>query len=116
MTGDNAISISFNGASRFCGVPGEISCSGPFQSAQYNVQGTKGMQVRIRTTPSTLTNVSSGGGRTVPFTPFTFAPTLVLTNSGSPGTTFHVGGYIVIGTTTVDGLYSGDIDLTVEYQ
>ena len=41
--------------------------------------------------------------------------TVTLTNSGAPGTNFNVGGSISIAPATVDGLYVGNIEVTVDY-
>ena len=38
-----------------------------------------------------------------------------LTNSGAPGTNFNVGGQITILPTTAEGVYSGNMDVTVDY-
>jgi hypothetical protein len=40
---------------------------------------------------------------------------VTLPNSGSNGTNFDIGGDIDIVPATVDGTYSGDIDVTVDY-
>ena len=98
-----------------CGTPGELTCSGPIVPARYNVQGTKGAQVRITAANSNLVNTTSGGGETLLFTPSIVSSTLTLASSGSPGTNFDVGGFITIRPTTVDGIYVGDLDITVDY-
>ena len=43
------------------------------------------------------------------------AATITLTNSGSPGKDFNVGGSIAV-PSTADGTYSGNVAVTVEYQ
>lgn len=97
-----------------CGSSGNLTCSGTVQSAQYNVTGTNNMQVNISAVASNLTNTTSGGGETLVFTPSAPA-NLTLTNSGAPGSNFNVGGSISVTPTTVDGLYQGDIEVTVDY-
>ena len=42
--------------------------------------------------------------------------TVTLTNSGSPGLDFTIGGNIVIGAATTDGVYSGTVNVQVDYQ
>ena len=42
--------------------------------------------------------------------------TVILANSGTTGTPFNIGGSIVIGTGTTDGVYSGTVDVRVDYQ
>jgi hypothetical protein len=96
-----------------CGA-GNLTCSGTPVTAQNNVQGSNNAVVRILVGASTLNR--SGGGGTVAFTPLAPAPaSLTLSNSGAPGDNFNVGGEITILPTTVDGVYSGNMDVTVDY-
>jgi hypothetical protein len=44
------------------------------------------------------------------------AASVLLTNSGSPGVDFGVGGSVTISNTTPDGDYTGTFALTAEYQ
>ena len=44
------------------------------------------------------------------------AATVTLTNSGAPGTDFNIGGSMVIGAATIDGLYTGTVNVQVDYQ
>ncbi|QDP19564.1 DUF4402 domain-containing protein [Sphingomonas xanthus] len=112
IPGAQTVSVSQAGVLT-CGTSG-LTCSGTVSSAQYNVTGTNNMQVNITATASNLTNTTSGGSETLAFSPNAPA-SVTLTNSGAPGNNFTVGGSIVIGTATVDGLYSGDIEVTVDY-
>jgi hypothetical protein len=112
IPGTQTVSVSQAGALT-CGASG-LTCSGTVQSAQYNVTGTNNMVVNVSAVASNLVNTTSGGGELLVFTPNAPA-TVTLTNSGAPGNNFNVGGSIQIATTTVDGLYSGDIDVTVDY-
>ena len=77
----------------------------------YNVRGTQGQTVNIIKNTSTL-NGSNGGSLTL--TPVG-APSVLLTNSGAPGVNFTIGGSIDIDTTTVDGVYTGTVDVQVDY-
>jgi len=95
-----------------CGA-GNLTCSGTPTTAQYNVQGSNNAVVRILVGASTLSN---GSGGTVAFAPLAPAPaTVTLTNSGAPGNNFNVGGQITILPTTAEGVYSGNMDVTVDY-
>ena len=49
------------------------------------------------------------------FTP-TAPASVTLVNSGNPGRDFNVGGSITIPSTATDGVYSGVIEVTVDYQ
>ena len=65
---------------------------------------------------ASATNITNANDATnLVFTPN--APASVnLTNSGAPGTNFSVGGSIIITPTTTDGVYTGNINVTVDYQ
>lgn len=116
LTGPDTVTVSnASTAVRGCGTSGFLTCSGTAASAQYEVHGTNNATVRVDTTPSDLTNMTSGGGETIQFTPDADF-TLTLTNSSpTNGTIFYLGGEITIDTTTVDGRYEGDIEVTVDY-
>lgn len=93
-----------------CG-SGGLTCSGTYQTGRYNVTGTQGQVVTVAATNATL-NGSNGGTLTfVTAVPANFA----LPNSGAPGANFDVGGSITILPGTVDGVYAGDMEVTVDY-
>ena len=96
-----------------CGGTLELQCSGTTSVPTYNVRGTNGQVVTIIKTASNLTN--STDGSTLSMTPLG-AASVTLTNSGSPGFDFNIGGSIVIGTGTTDGVYTGTVDVQVDYQ
>lgn len=114
IAGAETVSVNQAGTVLTCGSSGNLTCSGVYQSAEYNVRGTNAMTVNITTLASNLTNTTSGGSETLVFTPSAPA-NILLTNSGAPGRNFNVGGSISITPTTVDGLYRGDIEVTVDY-
>lgn len=93
--------------------PGGLTCSGTPRPAIFNTSGTNGQVVRIFAAQSDLVNASDGSK--IRFTPVAPA-SVTLTNSGFPGKDFNVGGSIVIPSTATDGLYSGTIEVTAEYQ
>ena len=92
--------------------PSGATCAGTARQAIMNVQGSNAQVVRISVASANLVN--SVTGATIPFTPDAPA-TVTLTNSGSPGKDFNVGGSIAI-PSTADGTYSGNVDITVDYQ
>jgi hypothetical protein len=95
-----------------CGA-GNLTCSGTTATALYNVQGSNNAVVRILVGNSTLSN---GAGGTVAFSALAPSPaTVTLTSSGTPGDDFQVGGEITILPTTAEGVYSGSMDVTVDY-
>jgi len=116
LTGASAYSATVKvdraGAFDCDGGSGNVVCSGTTQEAVYNVSGTNNEDVTIAAGNVTL-NGSNGGSLTL--TP-DFAATVTLTNSGSPGLDFGVGGSITVADTTTDGLYTGDFVVTAEYQ
>jgi hypothetical protein len=106
--------VTLTAAGGFTCGGGNLTCSGTPVTAQYNVQGTNNAVVRILVGASSLNRV--GGGGTVAFTPLAPSPASVtLTSSGVPGDDFFVGGEITILPATVEGVYSGNMDVTVDY-
>jgi hypothetical protein len=89
----------------------ELVCAANGTVPTYNVRGTQGQTVTVIKNTSTL-NGSNGG--TLTLTPVG-AASVLLTNSGAPGDDFAIGGSITIGTATVDGVYTGTVDVQVDY-
>jgi len=89
----------------------ELVCAANGTVPTYNVRGTQGQTVNIIKTASTL-NGSNGG--TLTLTPVG-AASVLLTNSGAPGENFAIGGSIVIAPATVDGVYTGTVNVQVDY-
>lgn len=112
LTANETVSVTTAG--RNCGTSGNLSCTGTFTTAQFRVNGTTGQQVLVTSaTPNYVLTGSNGG--TLTLTP-SFPSTVTIDNSGNPGSLFEVGGSFVIGSATVDGVYSGTIDIQVSYQ
>lgn len=109
VTGPTNVSLSMAGVLT-CGAG--LTCSGSVLPAIYNVRGSNNNTINIFARASNLINASDGSRIT--FTPIAPA-SIVLTNSGAPGRDFNVGGSIAIVPATSDGLYSGAIDVTVDY-
>lgn len=103
------IAIGLTGV-RTC--PAPAVCSGAAQAATYNVSGSNGQTALITATASNLTNTA---GNVLRFTPVAPA-SVTFTNSGNPGKDFNVGGSISISPTTPDGVYTGTMQVTVDYQ
>jgi hypothetical protein len=89
----------------------ELVCATTGTVPTYNVRGTNNQVVNIIKNTSTLTG-SNGG--TLTLTPVGQA-NVTLTSSGAPGDNFAIGGAITITPTTVDGVYSGTVDVQVDY-
>lgn len=89
----------------------ELVCAANGAVPTYNVRGTNNQVVTIIKTATTLTG-SNGGSLTL--TPVG-AGSVTLTSSGSPGSDFTMGGSIVIAAATVDGVYTGFVNVQVDY-
>lgn len=90
-----------------------VVCSGATSVAQYNVQGSKQQPVRISAPNVTLVNQSDSSQT---LTLVTDAPaSLMLANSGFPGSNFSIGGSVTLNSTTEAGTYVGTFNVTVDY-
>ena len=88
-----------------------VTCSGTHQVARYNVTGTNSRTVTITAGDVTLSNGTDSLTLSVD------APASVtLPNSGSAGLDFDIGGSVDLTEATPDGLYTGDFDVTADYQ
>jgi hypothetical protein len=89
----------------------ELVCDLTGSVVTYNVRGTNNQVVTIAKNQTTLTG-SNGGSLTL--TPVG-QNNITLTSSGAPGDNFAIGGSIVIGSATADGVYTGSVNVTVDY-
>ena len=90
-----------------------ITCSGAVLAAEYDVQGSGQQTVQISAPNVTLTNQSDS---TQTLTLLTNAPaSIVLKNSGLPGTNFWIGGSVRLSSNTAPGTYVGTFNVTVDY-
>jgi hypothetical protein len=90
-----------------------VVCSGATSVALYNVQGSKQQPVRISAPNVTLVNQSDSSQT---LTLVTDAPaSLMLANSGFPGSNFSIGGSVTLNSTTEAGTYVGTFNVTVDY-
>jgi hypothetical protein len=108
-SGGETVSLTAGGVLS-CG-SGGLACSGTPLAARYNVRGTNRQVVQVAATNVTLTGNNGG---TLTFVP-NVAGNVTLTSSGAPGDNFDVGGAITIVPSTLDGVYSGDMEVTVDY-
>lgn len=90
-----------------------VICTGPTQVAKYNVVGTNKMVITIDAPDVRMTNQRD------PSQTLTLKVdnpgSVTLTNSGQPGSTFSLGGSVVVSPSTADGTYSGTFNVTVNY-
>jgi hypothetical protein len=105
--------VGISRAGAFACTNANVTCSGATQVAKYNVSGTNNQTVRISAPNVILTNQSDP---TKTLTLIVDSPgSLVLTNSGPPGTNFALGGSISVSSTTAGGVYAGTFNVTVDY-
>lgn len=89
-------------------------CSGAVRPAQFKVTGSNKQVVKITAPNVTMTNQSdpSKSLMLVVDSP----GQVTITSSGAQGTSFNLGGSITLSSTTANGLYSGTLNVTVDYQ
>lgn len=96
-----------------------LTCSGTTSAAAYNVTGSNNAVVVITVPASVTINNGPGGvggdSLTVTTTK-SVGPTVTMPNSGNAGVNFQVAGSIALASTTVDGVYQGNINVTADYQ
>ena len=105
------VSISRNGV--FSCANANVTCSGSTQEAKYKVTGTNNQTVTVSAPNVTLVN-QNDNTKTLPLT-VDSPGTVALSNSGNTGLTFGLGGSITVASTTVDGVYLGTFNVTVDY-
>lgn len=89
----------------------ELLCGGTTSSAAFDVAGSANQVVKVYVAPSTL---AGPGTAKLTFTP-TAASASPLTLSSTGAASFKVGGSIDVAPTTTAGIYSGNMDVTVDY-
>ena len=111
VTGTLNVKVAQDGAMT-CGTG--LTCAAAAASVgSYNVKGTNRQVVQITAPAVTMTNATQAGSLTVTLD----APgSVTLPNSGNTGVDFQVGGSFNVDSTTTDGVYSGDMNVTVDYQ
>lgn len=108
VTADQTVTLAATGGLT-CGA--QLVCAATGTVPTYNVTGTKGQVVNVIKNTTSLAG-SNGGSLTL--TPVG-QDTVTLSNSGAPGNNFAIGGSIVITSTTADGVYTGEVDVQVNY-
>jgi hypothetical protein len=110
VVGTQTVNIDYSTGNR-TGCTNGLTCSGTVQRAIYNIEGSNGATVTVDSSPTDLENANFD---TLQFTP-NHPATVLLVNSGAPGTNFFVGGSIDLDANTPEGLYTGDMEITVQY-
>ncbi len=108
---DNGTASLDNAGTLTC--PATLTCAGTGTPAEYTVTGTNNQVVFITKPNVTLTNSGNPG---TPLTLVLTGPTQVtLPNSGASGINFKLGGDLAIAASTKEGVYQGDLAVTVNY-
>ena len=108
---DNGTASLSNAGALTC--PATLTCAATGTPAEYTVTGTNNQVVFITKPNVTLTNTVNPG---TPLTLTLTGPTQVtLPNSGATGINFKLGGDLAILATTKEGVYQGDLAVTVNY-
>ncbi len=105
------VSISRGGV--FACTNTNVVCSGATQVAKYNVTGTNNQTVTISAPNVTLTNQNDNTKTLV--MAVDNPGSVALSNSGNTGVDFSLGGSITVASTTLDGVYFGTFNVTVDY-
>ncbi|HYC96151.1 MAG TPA: DUF4402 domain-containing protein [Sphingomicrobium sp.] len=108
--GDGTVSMTQAGA--ISCTAATLVCAASGTPAEFTVTGTNNRVVQINASNSTITN----GTDTLNFT-INAPATVTLPNAGvGNGVNFTVGGSIAVFEATSPGLYSGNMNVTVQYQ
>ena len=91
-----------------------LTCSGTVSAAAFAIGGTKNEAVTITSDPSVTLINALDGSQTMTAALVRSANGLTLDNSGKGS--FNVGGTLSVAASQLDGLYSGDFNVTVDYQ
>jgi hypothetical protein len=110
----SSVTVGISRAGVFSCANTYVVCSGAPQVARYKVTGGNKQVVLISVPNVTLTNQTDS---TQKLTLVADAPgSVTLTSSGEPGVNFDIGGSIALTSTTVDGTYTGTMNVTADYQ
>jgi len=110
VTGTDTVRLDPVAQTRVCGAVANQTCQGAFTFAEYRVTGTNNQNVTV-----TKPDVSLSNGTDTLNLVLEGPNTVNLTNSGSTGATFRIGGQIAINEDVSEGTYTGDLAITVEY-
>ena len=113
LTGNRAVSLSTTNIRNCGGGTAELICSGATSVPTYTVRGTNNQTATIIKTATNLVNASTGA--TLLMTPIGPA-SITFTNSSSQGVNFTIGASITLTPATGDGLYTGSVNVQVDYQ
>lgn len=113
LTGNRTVLLSTTNVRNCGGGTAELICSGATSVPTYNVRGTNKQTATIIKTATNLVDASNGA---------TLSMTLIgpasvtFTNNSANGVNFTIGASITLTPATGDGLYTGSVNVQVDYQ
>lgn len=113
LTANRIVSLSTTNIRDCGGGTVELVCSGATSVPTYNVRGTNNQTATIIKTATNLVNAANGAALSMTL----IGPaSITFTNSSAQGVNFTIGGSITLTPATGDGLYSGTVNVQVDYQ
>lgn len=113
LTANRTISLSTTNVRDCGGGTPQLICSGATSVPTYNLRGSNNSTVTIIKTASSLTNSTNGATLLMSLT----GPnSITFTNSSASGVNFTIGGSITLTPATSEGVYSGTVNVQVDYQ
>jgi len=113
LTGNRTVSLSTTNVRNCGGGTVELICSGASSVPTYNVRGTNNQTATIIKTATNLVNAANGATLSLTL----IGPTSIsFTNSSSNGVNFTIGASITLTPATSEGVYSGTVNVQVDYQ
>ena len=109
IAGSQTVSLT-NAGVLSCGTAG-LTCSGTPKVAKFTVTGASGQSVVVTTSSGNLTS----GANTLLFSPNTVGNVALVATAGVGTGTFDLGGAVTVSGATKDGVYSGNINVSVDY-
>ena len=113
LTANRTIALSTTNVRDCGGGTAQLVCSGATSVPSYNLRGTNNTVVTIIKTASSLTNTTNG---TTLLMTLTGPTSIAFSNSSANGVDFTIGGSITLTPTTSEGVYSGIVNVQVDYQ
>ncbi len=113
LTSNRTVSLSMTNIRDCGGGTAQLICSGATSVPTYNVRGTNNQTATIIKTATNLVNAANGATLSMSL----IGPaTITFTNNSANGVNFTIGAAITLTPTTGDGLYSGSVNVQVDYQ
>ena len=113
LTSNRTVSLSMTNIRDCGGGTAQLICSGATSVPTYNVRGTNNQTATIIKTATNLVNAANGATLSMSL----IGPaTITFTNNSANGVNFTIGASITLTPATGDGLYTGSVNVQVDYQ